>query len=92
MKKINSKIKSIIEKYIISNKEKGEIKKYKDKRRKDIYLKVNLTSEQQKEIDDLYEKNLGEKIHGIDIIQLLLGILTNIIFQKSYIYLILNIL
>lgn len=39
-----------------------EIKKFKDPRRVTIWSKVNLTSEQKKQIDDFYLTNYGEKI------------------------------
>lgn len=39
-----------------------EIKKFEDPRRIDIYSKVILSKEQESEIDELYEKNYGEKI------------------------------
>lgn len=39
-----------------------ELKKFKDTRRIEIFSRVNLTSQQQKEIDDLYEQNYGKKI------------------------------
>ncbi len=40
----------------------NEVKKYEDKRRVEIYSKVNLTKEQCNQIDELYLKNYGEKI------------------------------
>ena len=41
---------------------KGEVKKYSDDRRKAIYSTIELTSDQKLEIDELYEKNYGQKI------------------------------
>ena len=41
---------------------KNEIIKYEDKRRREIYEKVNLTDAQKREIDDFYLNNYGEKI------------------------------
>ena len=40
----------------------SEIKKFKDKRRVEIFSKVVLTTEQKKAIDSLYEKNYGGRI------------------------------
>ena len=40
----------------------GEKKKIKDPRRKKIYDSVNLSDEQQKEIQDFFEENYGKKI------------------------------
>ena len=39
-----------------------ELEKFKDARRIEIFSRVNLTSQQQKEIDNLYEQNYGKKI------------------------------
>lgn len=43
-------------------KRKGEIRKYNNQRRVEIYSKINLTDAQKKAIDDLYVENYGEKI------------------------------
>ncbi len=39
-----------------------EIKKYRDKRRVDIYSSVSLTEEQKRKIDNLYKENYGKRI------------------------------
>ena len=41
---------------------RGEINKFRDPRRVAIFSKVNLSREQQQQIDDFYVKNYGEKI------------------------------
>ena len=41
---------------------RGEIRKFQDPRRKAIYETVQLTREQQEQIDELYITNYGEKI------------------------------
>ena len=46
----------------INKKKKGEIKKYEHPKRKEIYSKIILTQEQKSAIDELYQKNYGEKI------------------------------
>lgn len=51
-----------IEKRKINKLRHHEIKKFKDKRRRAIYEKVQLSEEQIKKIDDFYLKNYGEKV------------------------------
>lgn len=46
----------------IRYKRKQEIRKYQDSRRRAIYEKIELTTEQKKAIDELYLNNYGEKI------------------------------
>ncbi len=60
--KIKNIIKTILSKLMIKKNEKNEIKKFKDKRRKEIYSKIILSKEQIKEIDEIYIKNFGKKI------------------------------
>ena len=51
-----------LDSFLIKNARRGEIKKFQDSRRVEIYSKVNLSDEQKSEIDKLYEENYGEKI------------------------------
>ncbi|WP_177173042.1 sugar-transfer associated ATP-grasp domain-containing protein [Ruminococcus sp. YRD2003] len=50
------------DKYRIKKRRKAEINKFKDPKRIKIYSKITLSSEQEKEIDDIYINNYGEKI------------------------------
>ena len=59
---IKSIIKNRIDKFKICLSRKNEVKKFKDKRRKNIYSKINLTKEQKHEIDNVYKSNYGRKI------------------------------
>jgi hypothetical protein len=59
LKKILLKLKDII---ITKRLEIGEIKKFKDKRRKRIYSTIKLSDVQKREIDVLYKENYGKKV------------------------------
>lgn len=50
------------DRYYIKKREKNEIHKYNDPRRKNIYEKITLTESQKRSIDELYMSNYGEKI------------------------------
>ena len=65
MKKINSSVKNLLDKYIILKNKKNEIRKYRDKRRVDIYSKVSLTDSQQNEINEIFLNNYGKKVSSV---------------------------
>jgi len=57
-----TKLTHMLDKYMIKHRRKGEINKFKDKRRVEITESVSLTAEQKRAIDELYKRNYGEKI------------------------------
>lgn len=57
-----NQILNVFDNYKIHVMRKNEIKKFEDPRRVEIFSKVKLSNEQEKEIDDLYESNYGTKI------------------------------
>lgn len=59
---INNSIGNCYDRYLIKARRNHEIKKFMDPRRKAIYETVELTDEQKKLIDHLYESYYGEKI------------------------------
>ena len=61
-KKIKNKLLKIKDIIIVKILENGEIKKFRDKRRKKIYSVIKLSDSQKNEIDKLYKENYGRKI------------------------------
>lgn len=62
IKKILEFFSDLIEKMQIRRSKNAEKRKYRSKKRKNIYETVNLTTEQKKAIDNLYKNNYGKKI------------------------------
>jgi hypothetical protein len=62
LRTINETEENIKRKLMTQRARQSEIKKFQDSRRVEIYSKVNLTKEQEAEIDSLYLENYGEKI------------------------------
>lgn len=60
--KIVSVVDDISEVLHVFTRQRNEIRKFKDKRRKAIYSKVQLTDKQKSEIDNFYLNNYGKKI------------------------------
>ena len=60
--KIKIALLSLYDKFHVFRMKRNEIKKFKDQRRKNIYSKVQLTTEQKNKINELYKKNYGKKI------------------------------
>lgn len=59
---IKKVIKNLLKKITIYRKTKNEVNKFKDKKRIEIYRKVQLTKEQKRAIDCLYKTHYGKKI------------------------------
>lgn len=53
---------AVYDKILIKHRRNTEIKKFKDKRRVQIYGEVKLSPAQEAKIDDFYKENYGEKI------------------------------
>ena len=60
--KVSAKFKDMLIYLNINKLRICELKKYKDKRRRNIYKKIKLNATQKREIDDIYKVNYGHKI------------------------------
>ena len=61
-KKTSTKIKKILETYIMHKSIRNEFKKIKDKRRQKIIKEYKLSKEEKKQIDSFYKEHYGKKI------------------------------
>lgn len=62
LKIVFNSFENLMDKFLIYKLKKGEINKFKDKRRVEIYSKIKLTQEQEKSIDKLYKTAYGRRI------------------------------
>ncbi len=62
---LKNTLKLYLEKYYHSRKLHAEIRKFKDPRRKAIYSKVKLSSDQEKKIDEIFVNYYGKKVSYI---------------------------
>jgi hypothetical protein len=61
-RKIKNRVIDFLDSYTVKKMRNNEKKKYKDKRRVDIYSKIKLAENQKQQIDALYVNNYGKKI------------------------------
>lgn len=59
---LKKKFADVMDRFLIHHRRNTEIKKFKDKRRVEIYKKVVLTKEQKRQIDEFFLENYGKKI------------------------------